>query len=85
MRAFDHPADEGDDTPRLVAHLRFDGAGNVVTDYVREAELGRRSQPARPGIEELFGSWGDLDGEAILDELESTHLDVRPTPVADDR
>lgn len=72
----------GDD--RVVAHLVLDAKGAVMTEFVTERELDTRGRPSRSEIEALFGSWGHLDADALLDELEGADREPAPTPVRDD-
>ncbi len=72
------------DPSRPVAHLFLDAAGNVATEFVTERVLDGRARPSRAAVESLFGSWGHLDAETLLDDLQCSRDEVAPTPVFDE-
>jgi len=71
------------DPQRVVAHLRLDNAGNVITEFVAESEPDERPRPSPDQVETLFGSWGRLDADEILDGLRRSRDEAPPIPVVD--
>ncbi len=68
---------------RTIAHLILDAGGNVATEFVSERELDDRVLPSEEAVEALFGAWGHIDAEALLDDLEQSRIEVMPTSVRD--
>ncbi len=68
----------------MVAHLFLDSDGDVATEFVTERELDDRPHPSPSEIELLFGSWGHLDAETLLDDIQRSRSEAIPTPVLDE-
>lgn len=79
----DQDQDERRDEPgaeRVVAHLVLAPGGALATEFVGERHLDGRGRPAPAAVEALFGAWGHLDADALLDEIERTRAEAAPTP-----
>jgi hypothetical protein len=80
----DERLDEREAPSRVVAHLYLDANGSVATEFITERELDNRPSPSPAEIDTLFGSWGRLDAETLLDDIRRTRSEAVPTPSVDE-